>query len=230
MLSVLSWNIRQGGGSRVREICGAIAEMEANIVILSEYKNNDRGATIRASLLAQGYRYQGVSDAASDVNSVLVVSKLPGDFILHPKSDDTYAANILEFRTAVFGVIGVYLPHKKKHKLLSYIQSYLEKSALPYIVAGDYNTGINGVDQEGSSFWYQPEMKAWSSIDYSDAYRYIKGDVSTYSWYSHQGNGFRYDHVYVADMILGIVANCDYVHKWREQNVSDHSPMIIELK
>lgn len=229
MLRILSWNIQQGGGSRTMGILKALQSLSAEIIILSEFKNNDKGLLIRDKCLKMGYKFQFVTDSKRDENAVFIGSKFPANSILHPAADTTYHHGILEIQLPAFRVIGVYLPHKKKHKLFPYIQNLIAASDQPYIIAGDFNSGINGVDQEGNSFWYQPEMKQFEKIDYFDAYRQIHGAAKTYSWYSHQKNGYRYDHTYVHKDLIPLIKNCDYLHDWRENKLSDHSPMLLEL-
>jgi len=97
------------------------------------------------------------------------------------------------------------------------------------IIAGDYNTGINHVDQVGKSFWYEDELIKLKKNGYVDAFRHIHGDIKEYSWYSHQGNGYRYDHTYVDEALIPIVKDCYYLNSWREEKLSDHSPMVLEL-
>ena len=85
------------------------------------------------------------------------------------------------------------------------------------------------MDQKGSSFWYTDELKKLNDLDLHDAFRHVHGDVESYSWYSHHGNGYRYDHTYVHKDLLPLVKQCDYIHEAREEKWSDHSPMILEL-
>lgn len=229
MFSILSWNIQQGGGSRVRAIGQAIAKQQANVVILSEFRNNEKGSLLRNALLQAGYRYQFVTAAPTQENSVLIVSNFPANSVLHPSSDTDFPHSILEVQFAAFHVIGVYLPHKKKHKLFDYMQALISQSEKPYIIAGDYNSGINGIDQAGKSFWYEDDMKHFSEIGYIDAFRLKHGQAKEYSWYSHQGNGYRYDHTYIHQSLTDITKSCHYLHDWRETKLSDHSPMLLEL-
>lgn len=228
MIRILSWNIRQGGGSRVAKIISRIKATDAQIVSLNEYRNNKSGVRLRAELLSLGYRYQVVSNAKSDDNSVIIVSKLPCNGLIFPKSDPNYHHNVVCAQFEAFDFYGVYLPHKKKHVLFDFIQDRIasEKAS---IVAGDYNSGINGVDQVGKSFWYEDEIKAFNKIEYIDAFRLKNGDVKEYSWYSHQGNGYRYDHTYIHEDLSPITSACYYDHEVRQDNISDHSMMILEL-
>jgi len=228
MLKILSWNIRQGGGTRITQICNKLTTFNAQVVILSEFRNNSSGEKIRSLLLRSGYRFQNVSAAKSDVNSAAIFSKLPCNHFLFPNADENFPHNILCSEFEAFKVYGMYLPHKKKHTLFDFILETI-KDEKPAILAGDFNTGINHVDQKGKSFWYTDKMDALAKADHIDAFRHIYNNVREYSWYSHQGNGYRYDHTYINASLAPIVKDCYYIHEWRENKLSDHSPMVLEL-
>jgi len=228
MLKVLSWNIRQGGGTRVLKITRKIAEFAAEVVVLSEFRNNDSGAKIRSQLLSSGYRFQQVTNAKSSVNSVALFSKLPCNTVLYPHSDPEYGHNILSAEYEAFTVYGMYLPHKKRHVLFDLLIAEAKKPQ-PGIMVGDFNSGKNYVDQKGNSFWYEEKLLELEKLNYTDAFRLINGQVKEYSWFSHQGNGYRYDHSYIDDSLSPITKNCFYLHNWREEGLSDHSPMVLEL-
>ena len=85
------------------------------------------------------------------------------------------------------------------------------------------------MDQKGNSFWYTEQLDKLKKAGQKDAFRLVNGEVEEYSWYSHQGNGFRYDHTFVDDNLTPIVTNCYYDHQWRIDKLSDHSPMFLEM-
>ncbi len=228
MLQILSWNIQQGGGSRIKEILSFIQKSTAQIVVLSEFRNNRSGSLIRAKLLDQGFGFQFVSLNASDTNSVLIASKLPCNSRLFVDRKIPFDHSIIGVEFPAFRCYGVYLPHKKKHSLFDVLQEELEGEK-PALLMGDFNTGFNRIDQKGDSFWYTSELKRLEDIKMKDAFRHVHGDVEVYSWYSHQGNGYRYDHVYAHEDLLPLIKECDYIHAPREQKISDHSPMIIKF-
>jgi exonuclease III len=229
MVKILSWNILQGGGHRVLKIIQAITTLKPNICVLSEFRNNDNGDQLRYGLLKAGYRFQFVSDALPDNNSVMIVSNIACSSQLFPKSDNIYSGNIISVHFEVFSIIGVYLPHKKKHTLFDYIHTLIGSSQIPYLITGDFNAGINHVDQVGDSFWYEDELKAFEKFQYFDIFRHVHGQVKEYSWFSHQGNGYRYDHTYGHKNLLPVIRECIYLHDWRIQKLSDHAPMLIKL-
>ena len=228
-LKIISWNIQQGGGSRIMPLALALINGLYDIIVLCEFKNNANGLKIRELLLENGYLFQSNTDSKSEDNSVLIASKHSSSTTLYPDADPVFSQNIITSHFSAFSVMGVYLPHKKKHHLLPFITTKIAETQIPFIVTGDYNIGHNYVDQKGDSFWYQAELQAFEKTGMVDAFRHIHQKKEEYSWFSHQGNGYRYDHTYVHESLLPIVKNCYYLHEWRQNKLSDHSPMVLEL-
>jgi exodeoxyribonuclease III len=229
MFKILSWNIQQGGGSRTAGIAAALTDTAFDVIILSEFKNNENGTYLQKHLMKNGFHFQVVTGANSSDNTVLIATKHPGEPQLYTNADPVFTHNIATAKFAAFNVMGVYLPHKKKHTLLPFITNEVTNSQMPFIIAGDYNTGKNFIDQKGDSFWYQHELLQLEKAGYIDAYRLNNLNTEEYSWYSHQGNGYRYDHTYIHQTIAPIVSACYYLHNWRLNKLSDHSPMVLEL-
>lgn len=228
MLSILSWNIQHGGGTRTKEILSFIKKIKAEVVVLSEFRHNKNGRFLRNKLMDLGYPFQFVSTAIEDLSSVLIASKLPGNSQLFVDRKLEFDHAIIGVEYPAFKLYGVYLPHKKKHSLFDLIQEELD-GPKPSILLGDFNTGVNFVDQKGDSFWYTQELKRLEKIGMQDAFRYLHEDVKVYSWYSHQGNGYRYDHIYAQEDLLPLIKECDYIHEVRAQKWSDHSAMLIKF-
>ena len=210
-------------------ILNAIVGGGFDVAVLSEFRNNATGQRLKDLLYKNGYIHQVVSGASGNDNSVFIASKHICEIELYNNADATFTHNIITAKFAAFNVMGVYLPHKKKHALLPYITQLIANTETPFIIAGDYNIGHNFIDQQGDSFWYQPELKALEQTGYADAFRLLHGQTKEYSWFSHQGNGFRYDHTYVHPHLKPIVKACYYLHEWRQNGFSDHSPMVLEL-
>ena len=229
MISILAWNIRQGGGTRVNDQLAALHDNNPHIIVLSEFRNNKNGLAIREKLLRRGYAFQIVSGADSKTNSVLVASKFPCGSALFADCDPNFPHAIVRSDFPAFRLYGLYLPHKKKHRLLDFLYSDELDDEVPSIVIGDWNTGINGVDQAGNSFWYSEYLTKLERRDYFDAFRAMHGETREYSWYSHQGNGYRYDHCYMSGCLRDFLAECSYLHEWRTEGLSDHSPMVVKL-
>ncbi len=229
MFRILSWNIQQGGGSRITLIINALLQASCDVIILSEFKNNAQGKSIQEALFKYGFTYQGTTNADSGDNSVFIASRHACEFVTYHDADPLFTHNILTASFAAFQVMGVYLPHKKKHSLFPYITQLVSTSKIPFIIAGDYNTGKNYIDQKGDSFWYQNELIKLENAGYQDSFRLHNGTIESYSWFSHQGNGFRYDHTYAHEDLSPIIKKCYYLYDWRQNKWSDHAPMVLEL-
>ncbi len=229
MIKILSWNIQQGGGSRVLKIINALKKERAHIVVLTEYRNNDKGISIRHKLLQLGYRYQAVTQSQREDNSVAVLASVSFNSNVLSDIDPKYNGNLLVCHFSAFRLFGGYFPHKKRHLLFDYIIEELRDKPIPSVICGDLNTGKNHLDQKGDSFWYQDQFVTLTQDLGLDAFRLMNGEALEYSWYSHQKNGYRYDHTIVTHELKSLVKNCYYRHQYREEKVSDHAPMILEL-
>ena len=233
MISILAWNIRQGGGTRSAGILKKIREQNPTIVVLSEFRNNDNGCKLRIGLLQHGYLYQVASGASGNENTMLIASRAPCGSAVFPESDANYPHAIVRADFSAFRLYGLYLPHKKKHKLFQFLKEELATGgngqSQSTIITGDWNTGKNGIDQAGNSFWYSEHLPILEKSGYVDAFRKLHGDAREYSWYSHQGNGYRYDHTYVDESLAKVLKECRYLHTWREEGLSDHSPMFTAV-
>ena len=228
VLRILSWNIRQGGGSRSAKVISALRSYNADIVVLSEFRNNRNGHGLR-SALRRRYQYQFAPQAPSAANSVCILSKIPFQGNAISGREEKYIHAVIKAEFPAFHLYGVYLPHKKRHVLFEAIQQELSPE-IPSIIAGDFNTGFNFIDQKKDSFWYQDEIKAWRAAGLQDAFRIIHGDRLEYSWYSHAGNGYRYDHIWLNGVLTEMVGDCYYSQTERLAGTSDHALQVLELR
>ena len=227
-MKIISWNIRQGGGTRFEAISNALIHENCDVIVLSEFQNNAAGQWIRIKLLMNGYLFQSPSSEDKEKNGVLIATRVPCSFILDTHTHD-FPESVLICCLNNYFIVGVYPPHKKKHARLEYIIEKLKSSPYPSIITGDFNTGFNYIDQEGDSFWYQEQLRSLNTLDVLDAWRIIHGNKKEYSWYSHQQNGYRYDHTWISKQLVPLIKECYYLHEWRKQGLSDHSPMMLHL-
>ena len=182
MLQILSWNIRQGGGTRVMAISNALVRQNPEIIVLSEYQNNKNGQLIRNKLLESRYIHQAAGNDLSGGNTVLLASKIPFHLQHCQEADSKYKYSILKAEFDAFNLYGMYLPHKKKHKLFNFLVEEVQREK-PSVLVGDFNTGINYIDQKGKSFMYTDYLDKLKTLGMVDAFREKYGDVKEYSCY-----------------------------------------------
>jgi exodeoxyribonuclease III len=62
-----------------------------------------------------------------------------------------------------------------------------------------------------------------------EAWRHHHPEEREFSWYRHDGSGFRIDHAFVSPPLLPRVAGCHYSHEARLACASDHSLLILDI-
>jgi exonuclease III len=63
-----------------------------------------------------------------------------------------------------------------------------------------------------------------------DAWRARNGKAREFSWISpRSGHGFRYDHALLSPPLNQQVRAVRYLHQLREEGLSDHSGLVLEL-
>jgi exodeoxyribonuclease III len=62
-----------------------------------------------------------------------------------------------------------------------------------------------------------------------DAFRALHNGRVEHSWVGRTGDGYRYDHAFVATGLLPMLKHCEYVHQPRLGALSDHSALTLRL-
>ena len=97
------------------------------------------------------------------------------------------------------------------------------------LVIGDFNTGNFYEDEKNATFSCTREFNELKVNGLIDSWRSRNKDIKEFSWYSHAGNGFRIDHIFSTPIINDRIKDIYYSHNEREQKISDHSAMIVEI-
>jgi exonuclease III len=135
------------------------------------------------------------------------------------------------------GLVGLYvIPHHRKAPALkprywgALLAAAEQRRARPFLLVGDFNTGAHYQDEDGATFRCADQFKrlTQSGSRWFDAWRHFAGERREYTWYSRKG-GFRLDHAFVSEPLVPRLAACWYSHDEREQKVSDHSILLVEL-
>ena len=67
-------------------------------------------------------------------------------------------------------------------------------------------------------------------MGYVDAWRRRNPTVRDYSWTNHNGTRTRVDYVFLAKPLAPMLTNAFYDHDGTGTTVSDHDPLIVDLK
>ena len=98
------------------------------------------------------------------------------------------------------------------------------------IITGDINTGKHFQDEKNATFYCSEYIDKLEQKGMIDAWRFVNNGNKEYSWYSNAGNGFRIYHFFVSKVLEESIISCSYNHLPRENKVSDHSLMEIQIK
>jgi exonuclease III len=99
----------------------------------------------------------------------------------------------------------------------------------PTLLIGDLNTGRHGIDETGKTF-NLPDRFERLSEKWIDAWRHVHGDKREFTWFSRSGNGFRLDHAFVNDSLSARLAGVEYSQVEREEGISDHSVLVVNIR
>jgi exodeoxyribonuclease III len=254
-MKILAWNLRHGGGSRrMPEITLSVLEHRADVVVLTEWRKHT-GGQICGVLADHGLRYQRDTNPGKMSNGVLVASRHPvevegeggegevfmgvgaagtaGGLAAHGKARKK---RLLEAHIPALGVtvIGVHVPPDgpgtgREAVFQATVAAARRRKSEACLVIGDLNVGRHYLDEEGATFTCTRLLGELSAAGFVDAWRALNPKEREYSWFSHEGKGFRIDHALVSMSLAGGVKACWYSHSERERDLSDHSLMALSV-
>ena len=232
MIRLCTLNIRQGGGKRADSLVSYLVHEAADIVILTEFRENPAGNRIRDQLAQAGFAFWESSHPAPRMNGVAVAAKLPFTALAHPSEGlQDQECRWLECFFSGFGLIANYFPHGKP-KLVYwqwFISQAQKRAEAPFILAGDFNTGKHYIDEVGATFYGPKYMTAMEADGWIDAWRFLNPDKLEYTWSSNRGGEFRLDYFWLSRPMSGWLHGACHVHLPRTSGITDHSALCIDL-
>lgn len=228
-MKIVTQNIRHGGGTRAMLITQSVLSHAADVIVLTEYRENKNAGYFHSCLQDAGYLYRASSSLIPKLNGVFVASKIPFVSTRFEQELGENSQRVLGIEFADFRVLAVYFPlREKKRKVFE----FLLESGLAYLgenglLIGDYNTGKHFQDEKGKTFYCAEYLDQLENRGMVDSWRSRNRDTKEYSWLSHAGNGFRIDHAFSTGAQDKLVKSVNYSHVEREQKVSDHSALMV---
>jgi len=219
-VKIAALNIQHGGGARTQAIADYLQTLDADCIVLSEYRLDEKG--LASKLATLGYTHQHTGAQYPKENSVLVASRLP--FVAGNATQRIAAVTIQDLN-----LLGVYFPQgDEKRPVFREIREQVA-SGSNTLVIGDFNTGKPFIDESGNTFACVDEFEALEQHGLIDSWRSRNPEGREFTWYSNKGNGFRIDHAFCTKSVNARIDLVEYIHAPREQKVTDHSALIVEL-
>jgi exodeoxyribonuclease-3 len=253
---IVTWNLA-GRVKRLDEQARMLLALDADLICLQE---TSASTLPLWQELLQAAGYLGLDHGELHATeerirplAVLTAARAPLQRL--PVADVPWPERVLAVRTAGdVEVVNVHSPTSPKPALAKVrthraVYRHLASGATrPRILCGDLNTPRKELadgsvwtfarDRYGrlradrGADWEQAELSLIRGLEpfgFRDAFRELHGwEEPAFSWeWPRWGGGYRLDHLFVAGFD---VESCLYEHRWRREGLSDHSPLIAQLK
>src|SRR2546430_2713639 len=244
-MRIVAWNIRAGGGERVRRISRYLERWAPDAVVLSESRATPPSPELARSLAAQGLTHQctSASRRTPSANALLVAARWPVTPLRlrgQPREPGRWLlASVNAPRPLLLGAMHV--PNRvtgRKYLFLDSVLSCAKRWRLgPALFLGDTNSGRRGLDEEVPVFSAREEgwIDSLAGCGWLDAFRHLRAEARAYTWYSPNGrNGFRIDQAFVNAALLERLSDAAYVwagaaSRARRDRLSDHAALLVDL-
>jgi len=229
-LRILAWNIRQGGGSRLKAISAALMRHEADVLVISEFRGGDAAGRLRVALAKLGYGHMTAMTPPPHRNGVLIAALNPLNELGPVCGGVAEPYRMVGAEIAGLRLCGVYMPNMLAK--VPYWRGLIARLAWERgdaLAIGDFNTCRAYVDEPGAidaTAYFLDEIAA---AGFRDLWRHRYPEGREYSWYSHRGNGLRIDHAFLSPCLAARAGAIRYSHDERLAGLSDHSPLILDL-
>ena len=199
---------------------------------MAEYRANGTAEVLRDALGRSGLSCLYRSVTVPNVNGLLVATRTSCADIEELPAPAGHGHRLVHVRLDDVHILACYFPQgKEKIPVFEVVLEWAEAhSANPALIVGDLNTGKHRVDEAGATFIAADYLERLEGLGFTDAWRHFHGPAREYSWFSTKGNGFRVDHAFVSEALLRRLRRVDYSHAEREEGISDHSILLIDLE
>lgn len=240
--SIFCWNIANPSPERAGRQAIWLRRRPEDILVLSEVKASKGCVLIERYLESFGYNIIFTRPIEKEY-AVMIISKHPIESSKFAKMVKFIPSRLASVKINKLEIVGAYIPSRgfdegsimvRKRNFMENLSNALVKSCpiKKQIFCGDLNI------LEPNHIPHYPHFKQWEYDFYNnfptkyqlhDAFRFLHPEDQEHSWVGHSGDGYRFDHCFVSRDLLSSVQRCYYLHGPREDKLSDHSGLIIEL-
>lgn len=237
-LGILTLNVANPSAARAQRQLTWLADRPEQVLVLSETGAGAGTRLLFERLAGVGWEVRG-TPAEERERGVAIATRLrcapPGEpvVVFLPGRAERLDLPGLD-------VIGLYVPSRdeselkleRKRRFCGALSEFLAARPLrDAVVIGDLNV------LEPAHRPHYPSFRDWEYRLYDeflvrgfvDAYRLRQPQGPDHSWVDYEGRGYRFDHAFVTGTLAPLVRRCEYVHETREDGLSDHSALALEL-
>ncbi len=246
-MRILAVNVRSGGNAAtIRPLLARCERHEPDVIVLSEFRDNKAGGTIRAELRRLGFAHQAATEGYRG-NGVMIAAIQPFESLVNPFGlpADEYPNAILQATLDGLRVYGVYLPgqDRKRPHLRSLIAAAESSSGRRIVCIGDFNSGRNETDIEVNlrtgrlvDVFSTADLYLELERHWTEAWAVLHPQTYEFSWYPFRTDpdhasrsGWRIDKAFVSRALLPELRSAEYDHRFRLDRLTDHSGLVVTL-
>ena len=248
LLRLCTLNISGPSVQRAERLTEYLLGLEADVLVLTETRDNKGTELLIANLAAAGYDgAQRWRRPPSRERGVIVLSRV--------RSSGFWPRRCVDLRhRLVYGVIrlgeqcpvrtvAAYVPSRdasqpkieRKRKFLAQMLEALEGAARdhhPVVLIGDLNIVSRDHEPRYAAFrsWEYEVFGRLAEVGLVDVFAELHPGVQAHSWIGRTGNGYRYDYAFVSKELIDYVIACEYLNEPRERGLSDHAGLLLSLR
>lgn len=232
-VKIVSWNVRQGGGSRLARIEETIATHRPDVLVLPEFRNNPAGDELRGWLREFEHHHQIVPATELPAHNTVLLSSRHEFRPIHFPELGAEARRCIGGKFGPLTILAFYFATMEaKRPVFEFIQRLPRKMlAAQTLLIGDLNTGCRYWDEGRMDLSLVEEFGAVLGCGWVDAWRQRNPGTREWSWVEPWGRhvGYGLDHALVSPGLLPRVTDVHYDHAARGRGLSDHSALVLEL-
>jgi len=230
-MRVVTLNVRHGGGSRTTAICEALRAHSADIIVLTEFRENSSGQLIKRALGRCGYEHVASSHPPAKANGVLLASRTAFEQKAARPDVPLGPWRWLECRFDRLTIVGLYFPlGTPKLPFWDYLLSEASsRSEDQILLIGDFNTGKHHIDEAGATFIGPGNLSKLEALGFVDAWRSLHPSGREYTWFSQAGNGFRLDYAFLSRSLAPHLRATTHSEAERKGGATDHAALIVDI-
>ena len=217
-MRIINWNIKWGGLGKEKDIVGYILSKDADLVIITEYKNNESGLYIKNNLHINGFFNHKCSSKLKNKNGVGVFSK---SSIILESNDFEDRENVCVFQNHNITFISAFCANDIVTE--NFIKNIEKRGRQDKtIIIGDLNTGPRGSMPNR----YQ-DLDRIVSVGYVDLWRKFRSEIC-WSFQSKNGKS-QPDHAFSTDDLPIENIKIDFDLSPIYDGTSEHGIMLLEI-
>lgn len=239
-VTILTLNIASPSRKRADSILAWLDARDDDVLVLTETCHTEGTAIIAQHLDHAGWEVRNPVLAQGE-RGVMLASRV----VLDPPTSSPIDYLPSRVQTATISgigidVIGVYIPSRDAtNAKIQRKRAFVEALARTLGPAGDASTVLVGDFNilEPDHWPRRPEFHEWEyrlytdlvDAGWTDAYRATRTGAIEHSWVSPDGDGYRFDHAFVAGALGDRILGCRMLHDPRKSRLSDHSALELRL-